>query len=143
MKNPPRPKNEKSRMVLDEAKLRFDVPEVSAFLDKALKAYPGAKAKSNFLKYLAGLYRKLSKSMFIEAVHRAEKYGVTDVKVVERISIQLLRNSLLELPLPEVASEFADSEIYQEGRQSPTPDFSLYKVETKPIKEENVDGWNS
>jgi hypothetical protein len=140
IKDPPRSKNQKSRMALDEAKIRTNVPEVSSFLDKALQAYPGANAKSNFLKNLSGLHRKLSKAMFIEAVHRAEKYGVMDVTVIERISIQLLRNSLLELPLPEVALEFADSEIYQEGRQSPAPDLSLYKAETTLSDEEKVDG---
>ena len=78
--------------------------------------------------------------MFIDAISRAEKYGVTDVKVIERISIQLLRNALMDLPLPEVALEFADSEVYQEGRQSPIPDLSLYQIENNPNEEEPQNG---
>lgn len=140
IKNESPRKNERSRMALDEAKIRSESPEVSPFLDKALLLYPGAYARANFLKALASLQRKLSKTMFIEAIHRAETYRVTDVKVIERISIQLLRNSLLDLPLPEVALEFVDSEIYQEGRQSPVPDFSLYKNEVPSNNEENSNG---
>jgi hypothetical protein len=140
IKDDVRRKDEKTKWALDEAKIRTEVPEVSVFLDKALHVYPGAYAKSQFLKHLTSLHRKLSKPMFIEAVHRAEKYGVTDVKVIERISIQLLRNSLLDLPLPEVSLEFVDSEVYQEGRQSPVPDFSLYKNETQLKEDEDGNG---
>lgn len=132
--------HQKSRMALDEAKIRSEVPEVGSFLDKAFKLYPRANARSNYLRNLAGLQRKLSKAMFIEAVSRAEKYGVTDVKVIERISVQLLRNSLLDLPLPEVALEFVDSDVYQEGRQSPIPDFSEYQIKNESNEDEVKDG---
>lgn len=132
--------NQKSRMALDETKIRSEGPEVANFLDNALKVYLGPKTKLNYLRSLASLQRKLSKSMFLDAINRADKYGVTDVKVLERISVQLLRNSLMDLPLPEVAAEFTDSEVYQEGRQSPTPDFSSYHIEKEPSEEEFGNG---
>lgn len=137
IKDEPRsPAIQKSRMALDEAKIRAETPEINLFLDNALKQYVTVSAKSNYLRSLASLQRKLSKPMFIEAINRAEKYNVVDVKVIERISIQLLRNSLLDLPLPEVTLDFADSEVYQEGRQSPVPDFSSYTLEHKKSEEE-------
>lgn len=125
----------KSRMAMDEAKLRDEVPLMGAFLDEALKQYPGIAGRSNYLKNLASLYRRLSKALFIEAIQRADQYRVTDVKVIERIAIQLLRNSLLDLPLPEVATEFEEREVYQEGRSSPIPDLTPYKLEMESQKE--------
>jgi transposase len=111
----------------DEEFLRKEAPELNEYLDFVLKKYPVWNARNQFLRELLSLFRKVSRSIFLEIIVRANKYKITDVKVVERMCIQFLRNSLLEIPLPEVVSEFEDSAIYQEGRRSATPDLNYYQ----------------
>lgn len=121
------PKENKISMEIEEQRLRAEAPEINEFLDRAILEYVTPRLKSLFLKELSGLFRKLSKPMFIETIERAKKYGVIKISVIERIASQLLRDSLLEMPIPEIANEYETRELYKAGRMSAAPDFSAYK----------------
>lgn len=122
----------------DEEYLRKEAPELNEYLDFVLKKYPVWSSRNQFLRELLSLYRKVIRSIFLEIIVRANKYKITDVNVIEKMCIQYLRNSLLEVPLPEVVSEFEDSEIYQQGRMSARPDLNYYQSMLEANQESEV-----
>jgi len=137
---PPRRSNADrvSKMSTIEKVLRATSAEMSQHLDFVLKPDLSIGAKQKILEHLGRLSRTLPQNLLNEALLRAQRYGVTDVNAIERISMQLFRNSLMDVPLPEIADEFRGREVYQEGRFSAHADLSSYQqmLKSHEAKEE-------
>lgn len=112
--------------LIEEQKLRIATPEISPYLDFALKQLVPA-SRNRFLRQLVTLQSKVPKSLLVQTCDRAFKYKVTDPKVIERIAIHMLRDALCEIPLPATESEFEKRETYLAGRLSAAPDLAAYQ----------------
>jgi hypothetical protein len=123
-KTPPR--NRKQVSLIEEEKLRAATPELGPYLDFALKQLVPL-SRPRFLRQLLTLQSRVPRSLFIQTTDRAFKYKVTDPRVIERIAIHMLRDSLCDVPLPSTDSEFEKRETYLAGRLSAPPDFSAYQ----------------
>jgi transposase len=123
---PTEPCHRKQTAVIEEQKIRNTVPELGPYLDFALKELLPA-ARNRFLRQLLTLQSRMPKSLFTQTCERAFKYKVSDPRVIERIAIHMLRDSLCEIPMPSTENEFANRETYLAGRLSAPPDLTAYE----------------
>lgn len=131
------PHNRKRASIIEEQKLRAAIPELGPYLDFALNQLVPT-ARHRFLRQLFTLQSRVPRTLFIQTTDRAFKYKVTDCKVIERIAIHMLRDSLSEIPLPSTESEFEQRETYLAGRLSAPPDLAAYQdlLPLEPEQEE-------
>ena len=103
--------------------------------DKALDDYlnfglpKSGKARHHFIRAFFGLYQKTAPSVFIQAVQRALKYRIKDIKTIENIIILILRDGGIELRTPEIEPDFTKRDAYIEGCFTDEPDLSIYEDE--------------
>lgn len=112
---------------VEEQKLLSEIPEITEYLQFALKKHPRPSSRSKFLKGLYLLSQKVSGEFFLKSIDRAFKYGIFSLLSVERICQQMLTNALMDAPLEFDIPELNDREIYLEGRMSYPPDLDAYK----------------
>ncbi len=131
------PRHRKRGPCVEEEKLRAEAPELSPFLDFALKEL-SPSSRSRFLRHLLTLESKIPKSLFVQTCQRAFKYKVTDPRIIERIAIHMLRDCLCEIELPCFDGEFDKRETYLEARLSAPLDLSVYE-KLLPLSDEKKD----
>ncbi len=118
------PKHRKKPTDREEKALRAASKEVNDYLNFAFKR--GLKQRHRFIRQLYGLYRKLALTLFVEAIRRALKYRITEIKTIERIAVLQMRVGNYEASFVEIDHEFTDRESYREGRFSDKADLSKY-----------------
>jgi hypothetical protein len=112
---------------VEEEKLREIGPEVSTFIDLALKGPRMRGQRPRFIRELYRLHTRMTRPLFIQTVCRAATYRVTDIKAVERIAFFLVRDELFDAGLPAQPSKFQNRDVYRAGRLSADPDLSVYQ----------------
>lgn len=118
------PNNRKKPTAEEEKTLRFAAPEVDAYLNFVLTIK--GKSRHRFVRQLYGLHKKTVLPLFVKAIKRAQKYRINDVDTIENIIRLLIRDSIYELPLPEVNHDFTNRPEYLEGRFTDEVDLSVY-----------------
>jgi len=118
------PKNRKKPTAGEEKTLRSAAPEVDAYLDFVLTIK--GKSRHRFVRQLYSLHKKTALPLFVKAIKRALKYRINDVDTIENIIRLLMRDSIYELPLPEVNHDFTNRPEYLEGRFTDEVDLSVY-----------------
>ena len=138
------PKNERCARVPDEAgsEMQHDTTiykikiggQVAEYLNFALK--PGGKEKHRFIRQLFVLSQKLTLSIFINTINRALKYGITDIKTIERIALLQIGESGYEMPCVQIDEELHNRAAYLEGQFCDEVDLFTYDK----LLEEKKDG---
>ena len=118
------PKHRKHGSQQEEQRLRALGPEVAAYVDYALQT-PGIQ-RHRFLREMFALSRKVTLTVFVEALGRALRYRVVQMETLERIA--WLCTSLGQEPLPyvDVDESFRQRPAYEEGFLTDEPDLSIY-----------------
>ncbi|MCD4721728.1 MAG: helix-turn-helix domain-containing protein [Desulfobacula sp.] len=128
-KGEPKPKyqpNNRKRPTAGEEKiLRSTAPEVDAYLTFVLTMK--GKTRHRFVRQLYTLHKKTALSVFVQALKRALKYRIKSMDTIENIIRLLLRQSVYEMPLPEIDGEFTNRSAYLEGRFADEVDLSIYE----------------
>ncbi len=119
-----KPKHRRRPTAKEEEILRKAAEEIDAYLNFALPRVP--RQKHRFIRGLYGLYRKVALPVFIKTVQRALKYRIMDIQTVERIAILQLRDGDIEVPIPEIDSEFQNRAAYLDGYIADEADLDLY-----------------
>jgi len=136
------PRHRKNPTTHEEQKLRAASAKISAYLDFALKtglgrARPGGKPKHRFLRQLHSLQQKMALPLFVKTIERALTYRITDIAILERIAVLLMRGENHELQFVEVDPSLKNRASYLEGRFTDEVDFSYYE---KILDNEDDDG---
>ncbi len=121
-----RPMHRKKPTVREEKILRTD-KALDDYLNFALPK--SGKARHHFIRAFFGLYQKTAPSVFIQAVQRALKYRIKDIKTIENILVLILRDGSIELGAPEIEPDFTKRDTYIEGCFIDEPDLSIYEDE--------------
>ena len=118
----PRPRKRDSQQ--EEQRLRATGPEVTGYLDFALRA-PGIQ-RHRFLRELWALSRQVTAPVFTRALARALRYRIVELRTLHRIAwfcLSLGEERPLEVDVDE---SFRQRPAYQEGCLTDEPDLSLY-----------------
>jgi transposase len=121
---PHQPRNRKHPSQQEEQRLRALGPEVAAYLDYAL-ATPGIQ-RHRFLGELFALSRKLTQTVFVQALQRALRYRIVQLQTLERIAWFCMSQSEDHVPYVDIDESFRERPAYHEGRLTDEPDLSRY-----------------
>jgi hypothetical protein len=125
---PPRylPKHRKHGSQHEEQRLRALGGEVAAYVDYALQT--AGIQRHRFLRELFALSRKVTPSVFVEAVTRARRYRVLQMETLQRIAWFCMSQGQGKecLPWADVDESFRERPAYQEGCLTDEPDLSIY-----------------
>jgi len=119
-----KPKYRKRPTEMEEQKLRESGPEVREYLDFVGKEL--GRERHSLIRGLFALSRKLAPAILIKTLHRALKYRITDIRIIENIVRLQISDGYDKIPQVDYDSEFKDRENYQEGRLSDNPDLKAY-----------------
>lgn len=120
-----KPRHRKRLSDEEEKRLRAIAQSVSAYVDLIL-ATPGL-LRHRHLRRLLALSRRMSQELFVRAVERAHRYGVTDLATLEKIALLLFKDGGTQLSLPSIDQSFRDRPAYREGCITDHPDLSQYE----------------
>jgi hypothetical protein len=123
---PPRhlPKHRKHGSQHEEQRLRGLGPEVAAYVDFALQT-PGIQ-RHRFLRELLALSRKVTQTVFVEALTRALRYRVVQMETLQRIAWLCMSQGQQPLPYVDEGEDFRRRPAYEEGFLTDEPDLSVY-----------------
>jgi len=131
------PKHRKHGSRHEEQRLRAIAPDVSAYIDYALKT-PGIQ-RHRFLRELFGLSRQVTQQVFVQALGRALRYRIVQLETLHRIAWFCMSQS--DQPAPDVVPDaevdetYRQRPAYQEGRLTDQPDLSIYD---DPVPDEDA-----
>jgi transposase len=108
----------------EERRLRALGPEVAAYLDYAL-ATPGIQ-RHRFARGLFALSRRLTRTVFAQALQRARRYRIVQLQTIERIAWLCMSQDEEYLPHAEIDESFRERPAYEEGCLTDEPDLSRY-----------------
>ena len=120
------PQNRKHSSTQEETHLRALDPVVGGYLDFCLKT-PGVQ-RHLFLRRLFLFSRRLTPALFVASVHRAHRYHITHLDVLERIAQLLLTQGSGQLITPEIDETYQLRDTYQQGALTDPPDLSAYQT---------------
>lgn len=123
---PPRhlPKHRHHGSQHEEQRLRALDPAVAAYVDFALQT-PGIQ-RHRFLRELFALSRKVTPTVFAEALTRARRYRVVQMETLQRIVWLCMSQGQAPLLDVEVDESFRQRPAYQDGFLTDEPDLSVY-----------------
>ncbi len=122
---PYQPKNRKKPTENEEKDLRNAGPVVDGYLDVALK-HKGTN-RHRFIRELYHLKQKTASSLFIQAIKRAAKYRIFDMKTIESIVVlQLQDGGGPDLSAALIDETFCDRQAYLDGQFGSEVDLSMY-----------------
>jgi hypothetical protein len=127
------PKHRKDGSQHEEQRLRGQGPAVAAYVDFALDT-PGVQ-RHRFLRELFALSRKVTPSVFVEALTRARRYRVLQMETLHRIAWLCMSQGQQLLPFADEDEDFRQRPAYQEGFLTDEPDLSVY--DETPEEDEN------
>lgn len=125
-----RPKKKTLSLEEEEKRLRLLGPEVSAFMEKALKEPRSSQGKCRWIREFLALSQRITLPLFLKTLERAEKYRVYDVKILEKVAVLILkRDQLPDLKLDwEISSGVEEREAFREGEWSEAPNLELFDL---------------
>jgi hypothetical protein len=132
-----RPKNRKQSSQQEEQRLRAMDPAVGAYLDYAL-AMKGIR-RHQFVRDLFALSRKVTARVFVEALERAQRYGIVQLATLQKIAWFCLSQENQPLPEADIDDDYRDRPEYQEGCLTDEPDLSMYEPMDSEDESENDD----
>ncbi|MBC8353850.1 MAG: helix-turn-helix domain-containing protein [Planctomycetes bacterium] len=132
-----RPKNRKQNSEQEEKRLRAMDPAVGSYLDYVI----GTKGvrRHQFVRDLFALSRKLTLSVFVRAVERAQRYRIVQLATLQKIAWFCLSQEDQPLPDVDIDEEYRNRPEYQEGCLTDEPDLSIYELTTDPEDESEND----
>ncbi|MGH6793633.1 MAG: hypothetical protein ACREDH_00140, partial [Methylocella sp.] len=125
----------------EQRRLRALGPEVAAYLDYALGT-PGIQ-RHRFLRELFALSRKVTPTVFVQALQRALRYRIVELPTLERIAWLCMSQPQEGLPYADIDESFRQRPAYQEGCLTDEPDLSRYDAvdhESPPADDETAAG---
>jgi len=122
------PNNRKRPTGDEEQRLRSAAPEISAYLDFALKFTPGGKQRHGYIRRLYGVYQKLDPALFIQSVSRALTFRVTDIETIERIAVLQMQTGSYQIQSAAVDAQYKQRDAYCQGRFTDEVDLSSYTL---------------
>jgi transposase len=128
------PRNRHRDARQEEGRLRALGSDVAAYLDFALTAC--GVQRHRFTRELFALSRKVPPEVFVKAAHRALRYRIVDLPIVQRITWLCLSQEGDVLPAAEVQEDFQQRPAYQEGRLTEQPDLAAYDAWFEDEQEE-------
>jgi len=122
------PNNRKQPTAAEEESIRQAGEDAASYLDwLAGQKELAPNQRHRLVREIHSLKSQLSAGIFLQALQRARTYRVTDPKVIERMALLLVRDSLFDNTRWEnVGQEFENREIYHQGRLSAPADLSIY-----------------
>ena len=120
------PNNRKRPTGDEEQRLRAVAPEISAYLDFALKF--NGKQRHGYIRRLYGVYQKLDPALFIKSVSRALTFRVTDIATIERIAVLQMQTGSYQIQSAAVDAEYKQRDAYCQGRFTDEVDLSSYTL---------------
>lgn len=147
------PKHRSHGSQQEEQRLRALGPEVEAYVNYALEQALGVR-RHRFLRELFALSRRVTLTVFMQAVERARRYRVVELLTLERIVWLCMSQQQPPHPQAEVDHGFRERPAYLEGCLTDEPDLSIYDhpaddetqppehepPKTEPPKREDHDG---
>lgn len=121
---PYQPKHRKKPTENEEKALRNAGPVVDSYLDDALKQK--GTSRHRFIRELYHLKRKTAAPLFIQAIKRAAKYRIFDMKTIESIISLLITEGSVDLSDVLIDETFCDRQTYLDGQFGSEVDLSLY-----------------
>jgi hypothetical protein len=118
------PKNRHHGSQHEEQRLRALGSEVAAYVDFTLQT-PGIQ-RHRYLRELFALSRKVTPTVFVEALTRARRYRVVEMETLHRIAWLCLSQGQQSLPFVDEDEDFRQRPAYQEGFLTDEPDLSVY-----------------
>jgi len=110
----------------EERKLRALDVCVDTYLNFALKEKSGEQ-KHKFIRQLFILQQRITSSLFLKTIKRAQRYRITDLRSLERIALLQMTEGDMETLSIDIDGQFQDREAYREGRLSDEVDLSIYE----------------
>jgi hypothetical protein len=111
--------------------------EVATYLDFALSA-PGVAQRHRFTRELFAFSRKVTSSVFLKTIQRAQRYRIVDLATVRRIAWLCISQPEDALPEAVVDEDFQQRSAYQEGCLTDLPDLSVYDQVCEEVSSEEV-----
>ncbi|MBT4268008.1 MAG: hypothetical protein HOK67_13295 [Deltaproteobacteria bacterium] len=121
---PYQPKHRKKPTENEEKALRNTDPAVDNYLDKVIK-HKGAN-RHRFIRELYHLKRKTASLPFIQAIKRAGKYRIYDMKTIESIVNLQMTDGSMDLSAVVIDETFCDRQTYLDGQFGSEVDLSMY-----------------
>lgn len=121
---PYQPKHRKKPTENEEKDLRNVNPAVDGYLDVVLK-HKGTN-RHRFIRELYHLKRKTASSLFIQAIKRAAKYRIFDMKTIESIVSLQMTDGSPDLSAAIIDETFCDRQAYLDGQYGSEVDLSMY-----------------
>ena len=118
------PKHRRNGSQQEEQRLRALGPEVAAYVDYALGVL--GLQRHRLLRELFALSRRVTPAVFVQALERARRYRVVELRSLERIVWLCMSQHEPPLPQAEVDDHFRERPAYLEGCLTDEPDLSLY-----------------
>jgi transposase len=132
------PKSRKQPTACEEQAIRAVGNEAVLYLDWIGENKQIApQQKHRLMRQLHSLKAQLSATIFLQTLARAKTYRVADPKVIERMALLLVRDSIYDTKWENIGEEFETREIYHQGRLSTPADLSVYSDQLDlPLTEE-------
>lgn len=140
------PKHRKHGSQQEEQRLRALGSSVAAYLDYAL-ATVGIQ-RHRFLRELFALSRRVTQTVFVQALERALRYRIVQLQTLQNIAWFCMSQGEQYLPYTEIDESFRERPTYQDGCLTDEPDLGRYDVsdddefvpeEDKPERPESED----
>ncbi len=119
------PRHRDERSGEEEKTLRCVSAAVGDYLDFILKGTGALRHRR--VRELHGLYRRLSRELFVRVVERAHRYKVVDVRALDEMARLLVRDDAEFIPDVPFDESYEDREQYRAGRVTDRPDLSSYE----------------
>src|SRR5215471_12925144 len=117
------PRNRKQPTQEEEKRLRAMSETVDGYLNFALHA---GVPPHRFVRELFALSCRMTPTVFLETVERAQHYRITDIETLWRIARLSISQQEFQFSGAEVDESFCQREAYQQGHLTDTPDLALY-----------------
>lgn len=116
--NPYEPKHIQKPCHEEERHLRALGSQIGDYLDFVKSGDSGVKQKPKFIRELYRLSRNTAPDLFMAIIRRALDYRLADIERLRRISCQLMRNDLYQVPKITLKTDYEERDAYREGRFS-------------------------
>ena len=91
-----------------------------------------------FTRELFAFSRKVTSSVFLKTIQRAQRYRIVDLATVRRIAWLCISQPEDALPEAVVDEDFQQRSAYQEGCLTDLPDLSVYDQVCEEVSSEEV-----
>lgn len=100
--------------------------EVSSFVTEVIKKSTPPKVRYRWIREMYIFSQRLPLSLLLKTLQRARKYGVWEVKVLEKIALLISRNEETPDLLVDINHGFEERESYLEGELADAPNLDRF-----------------